>query len=110
MFNKLFTKIGGIFTSTNATQPSTDKHTSNFDSQDEDSLQNINSPSKRTNILTPSKDATEGQVTTEEVIDPSLMIKPMRRYGRICDCPKDPNYTMFCVKARNWYEMTSTGS
>ena len=47
---------------------------------------------------------------TEEILDPSLMIKPMRRYGRICDCPKDPNYTMFCVKARNWYEMTSTGS
>ena len=34
----------------------------------------------------------------------------MRRYGRICDCPKDPNYTMFCVKARDWYESTNTGS
>jgi len=40
MFNKLFTRIGGIFTSTNATQPSTDKQTSNFDSQDEESIQN----------------------------------------------------------------------
>lgn len=108
MFDKLFTKIGGIFTSTNATQPSTDKHTSNFDSQDEDSPQILYTPSKQT---TASKDATtEGQVMTEEILDPSLMIKPMRRYGRICDCPKDPNYTMFCVKARNWYEMTSTGS
>ena len=42
--------------------------------------------------------------------DESLMVKPMRRYGRICDCPKDPTHSMFCVRARNWYEMTSTGS
>ena len=34
----------------------------------------------------------------------------MRRYGRICDCPKDTNFTMFCQRARNWYESTSTGS
>ena len=34
----------------------------------------------------------------------------MKRYGRICDCPKDPTYSMFCVKARNWYESVSSGS
>ena len=37
-------------------------------------------------------------------------MKPVRRYGRICDCPKDSQHSMFCVKAREWYEMTSTGS
>ena len=49
-------------------------------------------------------------VIVEDVLDPSLIVKPMKRYGRICDCPKDPNYSMFCIKARNWYEMTNTGS
>lgn len=49
-------------------------------------------------------------MTTQDVIDPALLIKPMKRYGRICDCPKDPNFSMFCVKARDWYEMTSSGS
>lgn len=34
----------------------------------------------------------------------------MRRYGRICDCAKDPNFSMFCTRARNWYESTSRTS
>jgi len=52
----------------------------------------------------------DGVVITEDVVDPSLTLKPMKRYGRICDCPKDPNYSMFCIKARSWYEMTNSGS
>ena len=39
-----------------------------------------------------------------------LLTLPMKRYGRICDCPKDPNYSMFCTKARNWYEMSNRAS
>ena len=35
---------------------------------------------------------------------------PTQRFGRICDCPKDPEYTMFCSRARKWYEMTSPRS
>jgi len=54
----------------------------------------------------------DGHVVTEEIVDQNqiMMLKPMKRYGRICDCPKDPKFSMFCIKARNWYEMTSSGS
>lgn len=52
----------------------------------------------------------EGMVITEEVVDPTLLFRPIKRYGRICDCPKDPAFSMFCIKARNWYESTNFGS
>ena len=101
MFNKFFRQIGGIF----ATTETSDKKTTNVDSQDDiESTQNLGSPSAA------SLDAnTEGIAVTEDVVDPS-MFKPTKRYGRICECPKDPEFSMFCSKARNWYEMTSTGS
>ena len=89
-----------------------------MDSQDASSFtsdkKNLNSPSAPTTSQDAAsqfaQDAHETTLIIEDTVDPSLLMKPMRRYGRICDCPKDPDFTMFCTKARTWYEMTCTGS
>ena len=102
MFDKLFSRIGGIFGTTS------DKQTTEMDTLEAASV--ADSSARNQNISALSQLDEVAIMVEEQQIDPALLLKPMRRYGRICDCPKDPNFSMFCTKARNWYENTNTGS
>lgn len=113
MFGKLFSQIGGIFgASSNNTNVSEKQIETNFDTSAANSAQ-ANSVKRLPDSPSAAiSSEIEGETTIliEDNVNASLLIKPMRRYGRICDCPKDPNFSMFCSRARNWYQSTSTGS
>jgi len=111
MFGGFFSRFGGIFAPTrSATEVKKNSFETNLGSE---SAKNINSQAREPKDA-PSKSRSQSEnefnVVVQDVLDHSLLIKPMRRYGRICDCPKDPNFSMFCRKARNWYENTNSGS
>ena len=105
MFNNLFSRIGGIFSPAEKT-----KEVKTVDSSMVDvySARNPQSPKEvateaPTSIInliqsTPMSplETKMGEIVTEDVADFQLFVKPIKRYGRICDCPKDPTYSMFC--------------
>ena len=112
MFGKLFSHIGGIFGAASNNLSDDKQQTTNFDTSEANSVQANSAKRYADSPSAPISSEIEPETTVlvEDNVSASLLVKPMRRYGRICDCPKDPNHSMFCARARNWFESTSTGS
>ena len=119
MFGKLFSRIGGMFGGSSAFSNVSEKQTINLDTTEANSYQSAaqtitasgpSSTEQNQEGAALQQTEPEPAILVDSNVDVSLLERPMRRYGRICDCPKDANYSMFCQRARNWYESTSTGS
>ena len=119
MFNNLISRIGGIFspqekiasvqsaeaTSSDAVVVQSKQYSArNPQSPREVASYSIISIQENDSPRVSPQDHENGLAEIQDVDDIQLYAPPIRRYGRICDCPKDPTYSMFCKKARQWYE------